>query len=135
MKLLMVEDNLTLAELTAGLLHALDEDMQLLEAITLASHFQSAILCLSEHDAVLCADIFPLSPHSRFRVEDWDVVRQEAQRRGIHFVLYSGSLWALNSARETHTLTIAKPSAIEENYAALTNFPLSVTNRGYRKSA
>jgi CheY-like chemotaxis protein len=75
MKLLVVEDNSTLAELTAELLHSLDGSAQLLEAITLASDLQTAILCLPEHDAVLCDGTFPLSRNSRFLVEDWDVIR------------------------------------------------------------
>jgi ActR/RegA family two-component response regulator len=52
--------------------------------------------------------------------EKWDVVRQEANRRGIHFVLYSGSACALDCARESEIPALAKPAAIEEIYAALT---------------
>jgi CheY-like chemotaxis protein len=120
MKLLIVEDNSSLAEITAELLHSLDGPPQHFEAITLVADLQTAILCLPEHDAVLCDGRFPLSHNSRFLVEDWDVVRQEARRRGIHFVLYSGSASALDCARESHTPALAKPAAIEEIYAALT---------------
>jgi len=126
MKLLIVEDNLSLAELTAELLHLIDRPAQELEAITLAEDLQTAILCLPEYDAVLCDGMFPLSPNSRFVVEEWDVIRQEAIRRGIHFVLYSGSPHALDSARESNTPALAKPAPIEEIYAALTRHPLSV---------
>ena len=96
---------------------------------------QTAILCLPEHDAVLCDGAFPLSHNSRFVVEEWDVVRQEAHRRGIHFVLYSGSVRALDCARESNIPALAKPAAIEEIYAALMSFPLSVIDRGYGESA
>lgn len=135
MKLLIVEDNLTLAELAAELLRALDADVQVFEAITLASDLDSAIRRLAEFDAVLCDGAFPLSPHSRFLVEEWDVIWQEAQRRGIHFVLYSGSARALDSAREANIPALSKPAAVEEIYAALTNLTLSLISRAYRESA
>src|SRR5208283_4047930 len=135
MKLLIVEDNATLAELTAELLHSVDGQAQQLEAITLASDLETAIVCLPEHDAVLCDGTFPLSHNSRFLVEDWDVVRQEAHRRGIHFVLYSGSVRALECARESGTLALAKPAAIEEIYAALTHHSLSVIAKSPTESA
>lgn len=87
------------------------------------------------HNAVLWDGTFPLSRDSRFLVEEWDVVRQEAHRRGIHFVLYSGFVRAIDFARESNTLALAKPVAIEDIYAALMSFPLSVNNRGYGESA
>jgi CheY-like chemotaxis protein len=120
MRLLIVEDNSALAELTARLLYFLDRPRQSLEAITLAADLHTAMLCLPEHDAVLCDGMFPLCPEAGYAVEQWDVVRQEAHRRGIHFVLYSGSASALDCARESNTAAIAKPAAAEEIYAALT---------------
>ena len=135
MRLLIVEDNSSLAELTADLLRSLDRQTQLFEAITIASDLQTAILCLPGHDAVLCDGMFPLSPHSRFVVEEWDVVRQEAKRRGINFVLYSGSAHALDCAREDNTPALAKPAAIEEIYALLTRHWLPVHSKGYGESA
>jgi CheY-like chemotaxis protein len=131
MKLLIVEDNLPLAELTADLLHSHDRQAQQIEAITLASDLKTAILCLPAHDAVLCDGSFPLSHNSRFVVEEWDVVRQEAHRRGIHFVLYSGSVRALECARETNTIALAKPTSSEEIYAALTGFTQPMTPGAY----
>jgi CheY-like chemotaxis protein len=125
MKLLIVEDNSALAELTAELLHSLDAQAKRIETITLAADLQTAMLCLPEHDAVLCDGTFPLSYNSRFLVEDWDVVCHEAQRRGIHFVLYSGSVCALDCARESNTLALAKPAPAAEIYAALTNSPFA----------
>ncbi len=135
MKLLIVEDDSTLAEFTAELLHSLDGPAQHIEAITLASDLQTAILCLPEHDVVLCDGAFPLSHNSRFVVEEWDVVRQEAHRRGIHFVLYSGSVRALDCARESNIPAVAKPATIEEIYAVLMSFPLSIIDRGYGETA
>lgn len=120
MKLLIVDDNSSLAEITAELLHTVDTPAELIEAITLATDLQTALLCLPEHDAVLCDGMFPLYHNSRYAVEEWDVVRQEATRRGIHFVLYSGSDRALDCARGSNTPALAKPAAIEGIYAALT---------------
>jgi CheY-like chemotaxis protein len=135
MKLLIVEDNSVLGELTAELLHSLDRQAQHIEAITLVSDLQTAMLCLPEHDVVLCDGTFPLSHNSRFVVEEWDVVRLEANRRGIHFVLYSGSVRALDCARESNTPALAKTAATEEIYAALMSFAQPVSNRGYRELA
>jgi CheY-like chemotaxis protein len=135
MRLLIVEDNSSLAELTADLLRSLDRQTQLLEAITIASDLQTAILYLPGHDAVLCDGMFPLSPNSHFVGEEWDVVRQEAYRRGIHFVLYSGSVRALDCAREGNTPALAKPAAIEEIYALLARHWLPVHSKGYGESA
>jgi CheY-like chemotaxis protein len=120
MRLLMVEDNEYLAEITAQLLHSLDRRTRRLESITIAGDLETAIHFLPEHDAVLCDGRFPISPNSRFIAEEWDVVRHEADRRGIRFVLYSGCVRALLSAREAETLALAKPAPIEEIYAAIT---------------
>ncbi len=120
MKLLIVEDNLSLALLTAELLHALDMPSQQIEAITLVADLQPAMLRLPEHDAVLCDGMFQFRPNSRYVVEKWDVVCQEAIRRGIYFALYSGSDRALDCARESNAPAIAKHAAIGEIYTALT---------------
>ena len=120
MKLLIVEDDASLAEITAELLKSVDQNTHFFEAITLAADLETAIHSLPEHDTVLCDGTFPLSPDSTFVVDDWDVVRQEALRRGIYFVLYSGSICALESARESNTPALTKPAAIEDIYAALT---------------
>jgi hypothetical protein len=135
MKLLIVEDNSSLAEITAELLRSLDHCPQLFEAITLAGDLQTAMLCLPEHDAVLCDGTFPLSHDSHFLVEDWDVVHQEARRRGTHFVLYSGSARSLDSANESNIPALTKPAAIEEIYAALTGRRLPVDGKSPSKAA
>jgi CheY-like chemotaxis protein len=135
MKLLIVEDNSSLAEITAELLRSHDRSPQLFEAITLAEDLQTALLHLPEHDAVLCDGTFPLSPDSTFLVEDWDVVHREAHRRGTHFVLYSGSARALDSARESSIPALTKPAAIEEIYAALTGRCLSVVDKSPSEAA
>ena len=130
MKLLIVEDDPSLAEVTSDLLKSLDQPAKLFEAITLAADLQTAIRCLPEHDAVLCDGMFPVSAGSSFVVDDWDVVRQEANRRGIHFVLYSGSVDALNCARASKTPALTKPASAEEIYAALTCQRLTSPSNG-----
>ena len=119
MKLLIVEDNASLAETTAGLLHSLDTYAQVFEVMTIVPDLESAILSLPAHDAVLCDGDFPLALNSGFAVENWHVVFQEAHRRGIHFVLYSGSPHALDRARENDAPALSKPAAVEDIYAAL----------------
>jgi CheY-like chemotaxis protein len=120
MKLLIVEDEKQLGEITAMLLRSLDRRAQRLETITLAGDLATALDRLPEHDVVLCDGRFPLSPNSRFLVEEWDAVRHEASRRGIHFVLYTGCLRAFQEARDGDTPALAKPAPIEDLYAALT---------------
>jgi CheY-like chemotaxis protein len=120
MKLLIVEDEEQLAEITAMLLRSLDRQAQRLETITLVGDLETALDRRPEHDAVLCDGQFPLSRNSRFIVEEWDVVRREAARRSIHFVLHTGCLRAFQEARDSDTLAFAKPAPIEEIYAALT---------------
>jgi CheY-like chemotaxis protein len=120
MKLLIVEDEEQLAEVTAMLLRLLDRRAQRLETITLAGDLETALDRLPEHDVVLCDGQFPLSQNSRFIVEEWDVVRREALRRGIHFVLYTGCLRALQGAHHSETHALTKPAPIEEIYTALT---------------
>jgi len=112
MKLLIVEDNSSLAAIIAQLLRSPDRAQQNLEAITLAEYLQTAILCLPGHDVVLCDGMFPLSPDSRIVAEDWDVIRQEAQRRNIRFVLYSGSDRALDCARPRNRHSSARQACL-----------------------
>jgi CheY-like chemotaxis protein len=121
MRLLIVEDEEQLAEITAMLLRVLDRRAQRLETITVACDLETALDRLPEHDAVLCDGQFPLSQNSRFTVKEWDVVRHEASRRGIHFVLYTGCLRVLHEVCDSDTLAFAKPAPIEEIYAALTS--------------
>jgi len=120
MRILIVEDNEELAELTAELLRWVDQPAQYIETISLAGDLDTAIRLLPQHDAVLCDGQFPLSRDSLFIAEEWDVVQREAGRRGIHFVLYSASPGALCDARDSRIPAISKPAFIEEIYAALT---------------
>jgi CheY-like chemotaxis protein len=120
MKLLIVEDNEQLADVTARLLRSIDEGAQCIETITLVGNLEAAIDHLPEHDAVLCDGRFPLSQNTSVVAEEWDVVRNEARRRGIHFVLYSGCVRSLNGARQSHTTVLTKPAPIEAIYNALT---------------
>jgi hypothetical protein len=87
-------------ELTAELLHSLDRQVQELEATTLVSDLQAAILSLPKHDGVLGEGLFPLSPNSRWGVGEGEGIRQEAPCRGRHFVLSSASARALDYANE-----------------------------------
>ncbi len=120
MRILIVEDNEQLAEITAELLRWIDQPAQRIEAITLASDLETAIRLLPGHDAALCDGQFPISQESGFMGYEWDVVRHEACRRGIRFVLYSGCARSLADARDSHIPAISKPAAIEEIYTVLT---------------
>ncbi|MGA2986179.1 MAG: hypothetical protein ABSG32_20430 [Terriglobia bacterium] len=120
MRILIVEDNEELAELTAELLRWVDQPAQYIETISLAGDLDTAIRLLPQHDAVLCDGQFPLSQDSLFIAEEWDVVQREADRCGIHFVLYSASPGALCDARDSRIPAISKPACIDEIYAALT---------------
>ena len=133
--ILNVEDNSSLVEITAELLRALERQAQRTEAIILVSDLQTASLCLPEHYTAVCDGMFPLSHDSRFVVEEWDVVRQEANRPDIHFVLYSGLVRALDCARESNAMALAKPAAIEEIYATLTGHRVSVMAKSHREEA
>ena len=119
MRLLIVEDNAFLAEITAELLHSLDSCGNVFEVITIVFDLRTAILNISEHDAVLCDGDFPFALGSGSAAENWHLVYEEAQLRGIHFVLYSGSPYALDRARANHTPAISKPAPVEDIFAAL----------------
>jgi len=119
MKLLIIEANQPLAELTAALLESADRDQRRFQQITVAGDLETALCLLRGHDAVLCDDRFPLAPGARFIVEDWDVVQCEAARRGIRFVLYTGSPRALAGAKALGAAVLAKPAPVQEVYDAL----------------
>ena len=128
MKLLIVEDNEQLAEITARLLRSIDQGTRCIETITLVGDMEAAIAQLSQHDAVLCDGRFPLSQKTPVVAEEWDVVRNEAWRRGIHFVLYSGCIRSLNGARQSQTPALSKPATVEEIYTTLTRVGRSAFN-------
>jgi CheY-like chemotaxis protein len=119
MNLLIVEDNECLAEITVEILLSLDREARRIETITRTSDLETALQQLPRHDAVLCDGQFPISPGSRFIAEEWDVVRCEAIRHGLRFILYTGSARALQQARESGTPTLSKPAPVEEIYAVL----------------
>jgi hypothetical protein len=135
MKQLIAEDDLFLAEITSELRRSLGRRAQLFEAITLAQDLEGATLSLPEHDVVLGDGIFPLTRNSRHVVEGWDVVCQEANRGGIPFVLYSGSVRALDCARERNAPALGKPPVIEEIYAALTYQRVSTLSKTHGQPA
>ena len=123
MKLLIIEDNGPLAELTALLLRWVDSQAHWFETITVAGDLESALARLPEHDAVLSDGRLPLAPGSPFVVEEWDVLHREAARRSMHFVLYTSSARALAHAREIGVPALDKPALLEEIYDALTGEP------------
>jgi len=120
MRILIVDDCEELAQITADLLRCVDESAHGIEAVSLAGDLETAIRLLPHHDAVLCDGEFPISQHSTFIREEWDLVHREALRRGVHFVLYSGCAHALCEARNSHIPALPKPAAIKEIYAVLT---------------
>jgi CheY-like chemotaxis protein len=128
MKLLIVEDNEQLADITARLLRSINPATRRIETITLVGDLEAAIAHLPQHDAVLCDGRFPLSQNTPMAAEEWDVVRNEAWRRGIHFVLYSGCVRSLNGARQSQTPALSKPAPIEEIYTMVTGAGRSAFN-------
>jgi CheY-like chemotaxis protein len=122
MRLLIVDDDKPLAEATAELLQSIDQQARCIETISVAADLDSAIRLLPGHDVVLCDGQFPVSQDTRFIEDAWSVVRREAGRRGIHFVLYSANRNAIDDARVSNIPAIAKPAAVEEIYTELTKY-------------
>jgi len=120
MRLLIVDDNQPLAELTAALLQLIDDGPKRIDAITLVGDLESALGVLPQHDVVLCDGHFPISRDSGLIGEEWHSVRREARRLGIHFVLFSGCMHTVDDARDSYVPAISKPASIETIYAALT---------------
>lgn len=120
MRILIVDDNQALAEITAELLRCVDGPARDIEAISLAGNLQSAVRLLPQHDLVLCDGEFPTAPDSPFPEEQWAAVFREACRYGADFILYSGSPVCLEDARYCGIAAIAKPATIDKIYAELT---------------
>ena len=120
MRVLIVDDNEQVAEITAERLLWIDRWARYIETITLACDLATAIRLVAKHDAVLCDGQFSISKDSLSIVEEWDAVRREAFRCGTRFVLYSACDRALDEALVSDIPAIAKPAPIEEIYAALT---------------
>jgi hypothetical protein len=119
MRLLIVDDELSLAGLTADEFRWIDQSAQHIESISLAGDLETAIRLLPEHDAVLCDGQFPASPGARCQSDEWQAVQQEAQARGVVFVLYSGGATTVEGARSGGFPAIFKPASIENIYGLL----------------
>jgi CheY-like chemotaxis protein len=133
MRILIVDDHEELAKLTAELLRWIDQPARYIEKISLAGDRDTAVRLLPQHDAVLCDGRFPIFPGSPCNVEEWHEVYREADRWGVHFILYSACPGALDDARARDVPAILKPAPIEEIYAALTEHffaepPATLTN-------
>jgi len=122
MRLLLVDDNRALAEVTADLLMCMDQPMQRIEKITLAGNLQSALQLLPHYDAVLCDGEFPVSPDAKSSGEEWAAVFRESCRHRVNFILYSGSPLCLEDARYCNIPAISKPSSVEAIYAAISEY-------------
>src|SRR5579863_2589561 len=116
MRLLIVNNDKPSAEYTAQQLRGIDQPSRCIETITLADDLKTAIRLLPRHDIILCDGRLPSSKGSGRIVKDWEVVRREASREGIHFILYSACRNSLDDARAKEVPAIAKPAAIEEIY-------------------
>jgi CheY-like chemotaxis protein len=128
MRLLIIDDNQALAEVTADLLHCMDQPVQQIGEITLATNLEAALKVLPEHDIVLCDGEFPASADAPSSSEEWVSVFRESCRSGVTFILYSGSAVCLEDAHCCSIPAIAKPAAVEDIYAALTDLG-NQTNR------
>ncbi len=121
MRLLVVDDNRQLAELTGELLRHADRRGREIGTISFAGDLESALRLLPNHDAVLCDGQFPVSPNFWYRRDQWMGVYAEAVPQGTLFVLYSGDAETVEHAQKIGIPAIAKPSRIETLYASLMN--------------
>ncbi|MGA2985766.1 MAG: response regulator [Terriglobia bacterium] len=120
MRLLIVDDNPRLAELTAQLLKGADQQARCIKSITLAGDLDTALRLLPQHDVVLCDERVPFSSDSRCNRDEWDEACRKAGRRGTYFVLYSTCPGSTDEALLGDIPAIAKAAAIEEIYTELT---------------
>ena len=119
MRLLIVDDDNSLAKLTAELLQLVDRSAGHIESISIAGDLVTALLLLPENDAVLCDGSFPISPGSISHGDEWCQVRRAALVCGVPFILYSGCAQSIEEARLGGIAAIAKPATIENIYAVL----------------
>jgi response regulator of citrate/malate metabolism len=119
MRLLIVDDEMSLAGLTADEFRWVDQSAQHIESISLAGDLETAIRLLPQHDAVLCDGQFPASPGARCQGDEWRAVQSEALTREIVFILYSGGATIVEGARSGGIPAIFKPARIENIYKLL----------------
>ncbi len=132
MRLLIVDDNKPLAELTSWLLRWIDQRAQYIETISLAGDLESAMRLLPEHDAVLCDGQFPFSSQTCSTGDEWRAVHRAARLGGMAFILYSGCPRILEAARFSDVPAIAKPARIEKIYEMLTELCPEVRSANVR---
>jgi hypothetical protein len=119
MRLLIVDDEMSLAGLTADEFRWVDQSAHYIESISLAGDLETAIHLLPEHDAVLCDGQFPASPGARCQGGEWRAVQHEADANGVVFILYSGGAATVEGARRDGIPAIFKPARIENIYEVL----------------
>jgi hypothetical protein len=119
MRLLIVDDEKSLATLTADEFRWVDQSARNIESISLAGDLETAMHLLPEHNAILCDGQFPASPSTRSLGDEWRVVQREAEARGIVFILYSGGAATIEGARRGGIPAIFKPAKIERIYELL----------------
>jgi hypothetical protein len=99
MRILIVDEDESLAETTTDPLRWIDAPAGHIEPISLAGNLETALRLLPEHDAVLCDGSFPISPGSSSHGGEWHAVRREALLAGVLFILYSGGASTLEEAQ------------------------------------
>jgi response regulator of citrate/malate metabolism len=119
MRLLIIDDELSLAGLAADEFRWVDQSAQHIQSISLAGDLETAIRLLPQHDAVLCDGHFPASPGARSQGDEWRAVQREALTHGIVFILYSGGATTVEDARSGGIPAIFKPARIENIYRLL----------------
>jgi response regulator of citrate/malate metabolism len=119
MRLLIVDDEMSLAGLTADEFRWVDQSAHNIESISLAGDLETAMHLLPKHDAVLCDGQFPASPSTRSSGDEWRTVQRETEARGIVFILYSGGAATIEGARSGGIPAVFKPAKIERIYELL----------------
>lgn len=119
MRLLIVDDNIGLAEITADLLWSVDKSLQTITSISVAGDLESALAVLPSHDAVLCDGEFPTAPGSTSIGEEWVGMFRETCKKQIPFILYSASPTCLEDAHCCDIPAVSKPATIEQIYSAI----------------
>lgn len=113
MKILVVEDHVTLREILAHMLRNQGDGIETLEAGSL----DEARELLPQVDAVLCDGSFPTHPGRAFEPEvtaegNWAPVQMMAAKLSIPFVMLSGNRILVERLRERGTEAFEKPGGV-----------------------
>jgi CheY-like chemotaxis protein len=121
MKLLIIEDNESIARVTTELLYTIDRKFGkgVMESIATAPDLESALDGLLCFDAILCDGEFPNEPGSRFTFSNWSIVANRARKLHIPCVIYSGSAAVVDEAGRCGLPVLQKPAPVETIYAVL----------------